>query len=81
MTDHRETSEERQRKLEDLRVQGTTWLVTGAGVAVAGLAGAALGAVCPLCVIAAPAAAGFGFVQRFRAWRGRASAGVVPSEK
>lgn len=58
-----------KRSAEELKLQGTTFLATGAGVAAIGLAGAALGAVCPLCVIAAPAVAGFGLVQRLRAWR------------
>lgn len=68
--DAAETSDrEREKRVtEELKVQGTTFLATGAGVAAIGLAGAALGAVCPLCVVAAPAVAGFGLVQRLRAW-------------
>lgn len=63
------TERDRERRVtEALKLQGTTFLATGAGVAVIGLAGVAVGAVCPLCVIAAPAVAGLGLVQRLRAW-------------
>jgi hypothetical protein len=45
---------------------GKDLLTIGLSVGAVGLAGAALGAVCPLCVVATPALLGFGLVQRLR---------------
>ncbi len=46
---------------------GTTFLTAGASVGAIGLLGAAVGAVCPLCVVATPALLGLGVVQKVRA--------------
>lgn len=46
---------------------GTEMLITGLGVGAMGLAGAALGAVCPLCVVATPALLSLGVGQKLRA--------------
>jgi hypothetical protein len=46
---------------------GTELLITGLGVGAMGLAGAALGAVCPLCVVATPALLSLGVGQKLRA--------------
>lgn len=45
---------------------GTDLLTIGASVGALGLAGAALGAVCPACVVATPALLGFGLLQKLR---------------
>jgi hypothetical protein len=45
---------------------GTDLLTIGASVGALGLAGAALGAVCPLCVVATPALLGLGALQKLR---------------
>lgn len=51
---------------------GRDLLTVGASVGAMGLAGAALGAVCPLCVVATPALLGFGLIQKLRgAWLNR----------
>lgn len=47
-------------------------LLTGASVAAIGALGAVMGAVCPLCVVAAPALLGVGAIQK---WRARARRG------
>lgn len=47
---------------------GTDLLTIGVSVGALGLAGAALGAVCPACVVATPALLGFGLVQKLRAF-------------
>ena len=47
---------------------GTNLLTLGLSVGAVGLAGAALGAVCPLCVVATPALLGLGVVQKLRAF-------------
>lgn len=47
---------------------GTDLLTIGASVGAIGLAGAALGAVCPACVVATPALLGFGLLQKLRAF-------------
>lgn len=54
----------RARQLND---SGGDFLKTGALIGVMGVAGAALGAVCPLCVVATPAFLGLGVVQKLRA--------------
>lgn len=46
---------------------GNTLLTYGFTVGAVGLAGAALGAVCPLCVVATPALLGLGVAQKLRA--------------
>jgi len=54
---------------------GTELLFAGLGVGAMGLAGAALGAVCPLCVVATPALLSAGAVQKLRAkWLERKAA-------
>ncbi len=45
---------------------GTDLLTIGLGVGAMGLAGAVLGAVCPLCVVATPALLGAGALQKLR---------------
>lgn len=45
---------------------GTTLLMTGLAVGAVGAAGALLGAVCPLCVVATPALLSLGVVQKLR---------------
>lgn len=47
---------------------GTDLLTVGLSVGALGLAGAALGAVCPACVVATPALLGFGLLQKLRAF-------------
>lgn len=49
--------------------QGTDFLTAGAAVGAMGVAGALLGAVCPLCVVVTPALVGAGLVQKWRARR------------
>lgn len=52
---------------------GGELLKAGAAVGTIGLAGAALGAVCPLCVVMTPALLGLGAVLKLRsAWQARA---------
>ena len=46
---------------------GNQLLTLGLTVGVVGVAGAALGAVCPLCVVATPAFLGLGVIQKLRA--------------
>lgn len=46
---------------------GTEFLLTGLGIGAMGLAGAALGAVCPLCVVATPTLLSLGVGQKLRA--------------
>lgn len=48
--------------------QGTEFLVLGLSVGALGVAGAALGAVCPLCVVATPALLGLGVAQKVRGY-------------
>jgi hypothetical protein len=50
----------------ELRTSGNSLLATGLGIAAIGVAGAAIGVVC---VVAAPALAGAGVIQRLRSWR------------
>lgn len=45
---------------------GSDLLTIGLSVGALGVAGAALGAVCPACVVATPALLGFGLVQKLR---------------
>ncbi len=54
-------------KARQLSDTGGDFLKTGALIGVMGAAGAALGAVCPLCVVATPAFVGLGLVQKLRA--------------
>jgi uncharacterized membrane protein YebE (DUF533 family) len=56
------------------KAESNSLLATGAGVAALGVAGAALGAVCPLCVVAAPALVGAGVYKRWQARREQAAA-------
>ncbi len=55
--------EQRQRVSDS----GTTFLTTGLSVGAMGMIGAALGAVCPVCVVATPLLLGAGVVQKLRA--------------
>lgn len=50
------------------RASGTELLTLGLTVGVVGVAGAALGAVCPLCVVATPTLLGLGAIQKLRGW-------------
>ena len=45
---------------------GSDLLKVGLSVGALGVAGAALGAVCPACVVATPALLGFGLLQKLR---------------
>lgn len=56
------------RNAQRAKATGTDLLTMGASVGAIGLAGAALGAVCPACVVATPALLGFGLVQKLRAF-------------
>lgn len=57
---------------QDECADANTLLATGAGIAAIGVAGAVLGgAVCPVCVVAAPALLGVGAWKRIRAKRAR----------
>lgn len=60
---------------------GTDLLTMGLSVGALGVAGAALGAVCPVCVVATPALLGFGLVQKLRAYwlRRKATSTGLPS--
>jgi hypothetical protein len=54
------------RTARQAKENGDHFLTLGASVGAIGLAGAALGAVCPLCVVATPAFLGLGVVQLIR---------------
>lgn len=54
------------RSARGVNEQGNHYLTLGAAIGAMGLAGAALGAVCPLCVVATPAFLGLGAVQKLR---------------
>lgn len=56
----------------------TALIGSGVGVAALGAVGAAVGVVCPLCVVAAPALVGAGLVQR---WRARKADAPVPASE
>lgn len=60
------------------RAEGTQYLTMGASIGAMGLAGAALGAVCPLCVVATPALLGFGLLQKVRSHLLAKKAEAVP---
>lgn len=58
---------------------GKSLLATGLAVGAIGAAGALLGAVCPLCVIATPTLLGLGVVQTLRGrWLAARAAAVPP---
>jgi hypothetical protein len=58
---------------------GTDLLKMGLSVGALGVAGAALGAVCPICVVATPALVGAGLLQKLRArWLKRSAASTSP---
>jgi flagellar motor component MotA len=61
------TPAELDRQRRRVSEQGSSFLTMGLSVGAIGLAGAALGAVCPLCVVATPALLGAGAVQKLRA--------------
>jgi hypothetical protein len=55
-----------QRKVEQ-RKEANSFIATGVGVAAIGAVSAVIGgAICPMCVVAAPALLGVGAVQRIR---------------
>lgn len=62
-----QTPAELDRKSRQAAEQGRSFLTMGLSVGAIGLAGAALGAVCPLCVVATPALVGVGALQKLRA--------------
>lgn len=66
MSDPRDTPAEQLRTARTANEQGNHFLTLGASIGAMGLAGAALGAVCPLCVVATPALLGLGAVQKLR---------------
>jgi hypothetical protein len=70
---------------DEQRREANTALGTGVGIGAFGVASAALlGAVCPMCVIAAPALIGYGLYQRVqnaRADRKSCSSPLQPEEK
>lgn len=52
------------------RADANAMMLTGAGIGVIGVVSAAIGgAVCPVCVVAAPALLGFGAFRRWRSTR------------
>lgn len=64
-----------------LRKEGNQWLGLGVGVGAWGAAsGVLLGALCPVCVVAAPTLVGLGLFRRWQAGR-RAPAGEAPDEE
>lgn len=70
---------QRQRQGQRANESGNSLLLTGLGVGAIGLAGAALGAVCPLCVVATPALLSVGAVQKLRAKWLTARAPLTPA--
>lgn len=71
-----ENPAEARRKIARTSQQGNELLTVGLSVGAIGLAGAALGAVCPLCVVATPALVGLGVTQKLRAaWMKRKTRG------
>jgi hypothetical protein len=66
MSSTKDTEAEALRSARAATQHGNHLLAMGASVGAIGLAGAALGAVCPLCVVATPALLGVGVVQRLR---------------
>lgn len=65
------------KKPQDEQAEANSFLATGASVAAIGVAGAVIGgAVCPVCVVAAPALLGVGVWKRLRAKRDRGASGT-----
>lgn len=62
-----ESAAETRRKIARTSQQGNELLTVGLSVGAIGLVGAAIGAVCPLCVVATPALLGLGATQKLRA--------------
>jgi hypothetical protein len=60
------TAEELEHDAETASTSGTDFLRMGLSVGAIGVVGAALGAVCPLCVVATPTLLGLGAVQKIR---------------
>lgn len=59
----------------DRNAEANSLIASGAGIAAIGIAGAMVsGAVCPVCVVAAPALLGLGAVRKLRAAKRRAEA-------
>lgn len=68
----------RARQAEQAHRQGNELVVTGLTVGAIGLAGAAMGAVCPLCAVMTPAFLGLGAAQKLRGlWLARRSEAQV----
>lgn len=68
MKERRLTPAELVRNAQRANGSGTDLLTMGLSVGALGVAGAALGAVCPVCVVATPALLGFGLIQKLRAF-------------
>jgi hypothetical protein len=66
--DRRLTPAELVRNSRRANGSGTDLLTMGFSVGALGVAGAAFGAVCPVCVVATPALLGIGLVQKLRAY-------------
>jgi hypothetical protein len=66
-----------QKKKEDDR-EANAMLAGGATIAAIGIAGAVAGAMCPICVVAAPVLIGIGVTRKIRAARRRARPKDVP---
>jgi hypothetical protein len=63
---------------DEMRSEANTYLVAGAGIGAWGaISVAALGAVCPLCFVAAPALVGYGAYQRYCLRKSNAAAGEL----
>lgn len=60
------TTEQLAADAKQASTSGTDFLRMGLSVGAIGLAGAALGAVCPLCVVATPTLLGLGAIQKLR---------------
>ncbi|MFZ5440124.1 MAG: hypothetical protein ACOZQL_08960 [Myxococcota bacterium] len=60
------TPDQLQHDAEAASTSGTDFLRMGLSVGAIGVVGAALGAVCPLCVVATPTLLGLGAVQKIR---------------
>lgn len=81
MSTSKRSPSELLRTARQAKENGNHFLTLGASVGAIGLAGAALGAICPLCVVVTPAFLGLGVVQRLRGLvlssRARSSAAVA----
>lgn len=76
---NKETSSGERAVAEDMR-DANTCLAAGAGITALGVGSAmTAGAVCPLCIVAAPALLGYGAWKRYKA--GQSKEGESPGEE